>query len=212
MPKTWPVARKGKRKRYVAVPSHATTKGITILYVLRDVLKIAATRKEAKKILFNGDVKINNIVRKDDTFPVQVFDVIALEKTKSYYRLVIVNKKFSLQEITAKEADTKIVKISGKKLLKDGKIQMNLEDGVNLITKESFSVGDSVILSLKSQKIEKVLPLKKGAKIEIIGGKHAGKEGELVGFEELVRGKNYEIKLEDGTTVKLPFKTILVIK
>jgi ribosomal protein S4E len=54
------------------------------------------------------------------------------------------------------------------------------------------------------------LPLKEGAKVEIIVGKHAGEKGELVGFEELTRGRTYVIKLEDKT-VSLPYKTILVI-
>jgi ribosomal protein S4E len=73
-----------------------------------------------------------------------------------------------------------------------------------------FSVGDSVVLDTKKNVVSKVLGLKEGAKVEVIGGKHAGEKGELVGFEELVRGQNYEIKLENGT-VRLPYKTILVI-
>jgi len=210
MPKTWPVPRKGKRKRYVAVPSHATGKGISLLFLLRDVLKIAKTRKEAKHMTLNGMVKVNNKVRYDENFPVQVFDVLNLELAKKNYRLEIVNKKFSLTEVSDKEARSKIVKIIGKKILAKGKVQMNLDDGQNLITKNKFSVGDSALLDTKKDVVSKILPLKKGAKIEIIAGRHAGEKGELVGFEELVRGRNYEIKLKDKT-VKLPYKTILVI-
>ena len=211
MPKTWPIARKGKKKRFVAVPSHSGKKGITILYLLRDILKIAQTRKEAQKILHNGDVKINNKKRKADAFPVQVFDTVSLEKAGKHYRLEIINKKFQLKEISKKESEEKIVKILGKKIIANKKIQMNLEDGSNLMMKEKFNVGDSIILNTKTGKVTKVLPMKKGAKIEIVLGKHAGKKGELVGFEELVRGKDFIIKLEDGVEVSLPYKTILVI-
>jgi len=210
MPKAWPVPRKGGKKRFVAVPSHATSKGISLLFLLRDVLKIAKTRKEAKHMTFNGMVKINNTVRKDENFPVQVFDTVNLEKAKLNYRLEIVNKKYSLVEISAKEAETKIVKIVGKKTIGEDKIQMNLDDGQNVLTKEKFSVGDSVVLNTKENKIVKVLPLKEGAKIEVILGKHAGEKGELVGFDELTRGRTYQIKLEDKT-VSLPYKTILVM-
>jgi len=186
MPKSWPVPRKGGKNRFVAVPSHATSKGISLLFLLRDVLKLVKTRKEARHMTFNGMVKVNNKVRKDENFPVQVFDVVNLsprddpagpDKVILNYKLEIVNKKFSLVEISAKEAD---------------------------------SVGDSVVLNTKETKIVKVLPLKEGAKIEIILGKHAGEKGELVGFEELTRGRNYQIKLEDKN-VSLPYKTILVI-
>jgi len=210
MPKAWPVPRKGGKKRFIAVPSHATSKGISLLFLLRDVLKLVKTRKEARYMTFNGMVKINNTVRKDENFPVQVFDTVNLERAKLNYRLEIVNKKYNLVEISVKEAENKIVKIVGKKTIGKDKIQMNLGDGQNVLTKEKFSVGDSVVLNTKETKIVKVLPLKEGAKIEVILGKHAGEKGELVGFEELVRGRNYQIKLEDKT-VSLPYKTILVI-
>ncbi len=212
MPKTWPVPRKGKKKRYVAVPSHGTNKGISLLFLIRDVLKVAATRKEVRHMTLNGMVKINNRIRADENFPVNVLDVVNLVagKDERYYRLEIVNKKFNLVVIDAKDSGSKIVKIIGKKILSDGKVQMNLRDGQNFLTKDKFSVGDSVLLDTKKDKITKVLSLKKGAKVEIISGKHAGEKGELIGFEELVRGRNYEIKLENST-VRLPYKTILVI-
>ena len=210
MPKSWPVPRKGRGKRFVAVPSHATSKGISLLFLLRDVLKIAKTRKEVRRMTLGGMVKVNNKIRKDEDFPVQVFDVLNLEKAKLNYKLEIVNRKFKLVEVSAKEADSKIVKIVGKRVLGAKSIQMNLDDGQNILTGEKFSVGDSVLLNTKEDKIVKVLPLKVGAKVEIVLGKHAGEKGELVGFEELTRGRNYEIKLEDKT-VRLPYKTILVI-
>lgn len=220
MPKTWPVPRKGKRKRYVAVPSHGTSKGISLLFLIRDVLGLAKTRKEVRIMTLGGMVKINNKVRFDENFPVNVLDVVNLtapgENGKSvaggrYYRLEIVNKKFGLIEIEAKDADSKIVKIIGKKILSGGKVQMNLRDGQNFLSKAKFSVGDSVLLDTKKDKVVKILSLKKGAKVEIILGKHAGERGELIGFEELVRGRNYEIKLESGV-VRLPYKTILVVE
>ena len=195
MPKSWPVPRKGRGKRFVAVPSHATSKGISLLFLLRDVLKIAKTRKEVRRMTLGGMVKVNNKVRKDEDFPVQVFDVLNLDKAKLNYKLEIVNKKFKLVEVSAKEADSKIVKIIGKKVLGAKSIQMNLDDGQNFLTGEKFSVGDSVLLNTKEDKIVKILPLKEGAKVEVVLGKHAGEKGELVGFEELVRGRNYQIKL-----------------
>lgn len=235
MPTSWPVPRKGKRKAFVAVPSHATSRGISLLFLLRDVLKIVKTRKEARYITLNGMARVNNMVRKDENFPMQVFDVLSLsqrddsgepEKGRLNYRLEIVNRKFALKKISDAEAGSKIVKITGKKILKDGKVQMNLDDGQNVLSKVKFSVGDSVVFRTAGSGqqvvgggktastnvgIEKILPLRVGAKVEIIIGKHAGEKGELVGVEELVRGRDYVIKLKDGLEVVLPFKTVLVI-
>ena len=259
MPTSWPVPRKGRGKRFVAVPSHSVSKGISILFLLRDVLGIVRTRKEARYMTLGGMVRVNNQVRKDENFPMLVFDTLTLSPKLEAgvarytpdidgaspkledrnYRLEIKNRKFALVEISANEAVSKIVKIRGKKILRsrirgvgcrgvgvsakervgEQLIQMNLDDGQNVLTKEKFSVGDSAVLSTAGGSeekgagrvsVKKVLPLKVGAKVEIVLGKHAGEKGELVGFEELVRGRDYKIKLEDKT-VSLPYKTILVI-
>jgi small subunit ribosomal protein S4e len=211
MPKSWPISRKGRGKRFIAVPSHSIKKGISLLFLLRDFLKIAKTRKEARFMTLGGLVKINNKIRKNENFPVQVFDTINLEKAKLNYRLEIVNKKFSLKKISEKEALEKVVKISGKSFISGNILQMNLDDGRNMLTKEKFSVGDSVLLNTKESKIVKILPLKEGANIEVILGKHAGEKGKLRGYENLVRGRNFIVKLASGE-VSLPLKTLLVIK
>jgi small subunit ribosomal protein S4e len=211
MPRSWPVPRKGKRQRYIAVPSHSTSKGISLLFLLRDVLKFGQTRKEVKHFVQAGDVKVNGLVRKDENFPMQIFDIMSLDKIKKNYKLEIVNRKFQLKEVPAKEVGKKVVKISGKKLVSKGIVQMNLEDGQNLLAKDKFGVGDSIVLDTIKHKVEKVLAFKAGANVEVISGKHAGEKGKLKGFEELTRGKNAIIKLEKGE-VNLPLKTLLVIE
>jgi len=209
MPKTWPIPRKGSK--YLAVASHAKTKGIPLLFVLRDILKIAKTRKEARYFVLRGDVKVNNKIRKDETFPIQVFDVVSLDKINKNYRLNIINKKFNLEEVSDKDAEKKIVKISGKKILGENRVQMNLNDGQNFLIKDKFNVNDSALINTKENKVEKILTLKKGAKIEIISGKHVGEKGKLKDIESLGKQRMYHIQLKDKD-VKLPLKTILVIE
>ena len=207
-PKMWPIVRKGTT--FVALSNHAQTQGIPLMVLIRDVLKLARTRKETKFMVHNGDVKINNKVRKEESFPVQFFDVIGFEKSKKAYRLVIENRKFKLEEVSGKDKDEKIVKIIGKKVIGKDKVQMNLQDGLNILTKEKFNVGDSVVLNTKEDKIVKILPLKEGAKIEIISGKHAGEKGEIKAIVQLKRTKDYHVKLE-GKEVGVPLKTLIVI-
>jgi len=211
MPNTWPIPRKGRRQRFIANPSHSKNKSITILAILRDLLKIANTRKEVKYIVSNGDVLINNKIRKDEKFPVFAFDTVNLSKLNKYYRLEIVNKKYVLNEIDAKQSEFKTTKIIGKKVLSKKNIQMNLEDGTNLIYNKEFKVGDSVVFNTKENKIEKILSLKPKANVEIIGGKHAGEKGEILSVEKMKRGFEYKIKLENDNEVLLPFKTFLVV-
>ena len=206
--KEWPIPRKGTT--YIALSSHAQKTGMSVLMILRDLLKIAKTRKEARYLTLGGDIKINGKVRKSENFPVQFYDVITLDKIKKSYRLNIVHKKFKLEEVSATEANSKIVKIIGKITLDKKTTQINLEDGTNLIYDKPFNVNDSVILNLKSGGIDKILPLKEGAKVEITSGKHAGEKGTLKEIILLERTKRYQIKLSGGE-VGLPIQTIFVI-
>ena len=209
MSKNWPIPRKGTK--YLVCASHADSKGIPLLFVLREILKIAKTRKEANYMVRNKEIKINNKARTTETFPIQLFDVIQIEKMKKNFRLEILNKKFVLKEISEKETDTKIVKIIGKKVISATKIQMNLEDGQNFITKEKFSLKDSALINTKENKIEKILELKPGAKVEIVAGKHAGETGKITQIKELAREKVYHVQLKEKE-VGLPIKTLVVIE
>ncbi|MDO8517204.1 MAG: S4 domain-containing protein [Nanoarchaeota archaeon] len=208
MPIVWPIRRKGTK--YIAVASHSRTKSIPVLFILRDMLGLVQTRKEAKYFVLNGNVKINNKIRKDEKFPVLFFDTLSFEKTKKNYRLEIVNKKYKLKEISDAEANKKIVKIIGKKIIDKNKIQMNLEDGQNFFMKEKFALGDSVIVDTKQNKVEKILELKIGAKLLIIGGKHLGESGKLKEIIPFEREKKYKIQLKDKEVI-LPGKTFLVV-
>jgi small subunit ribosomal protein S4e len=208
MPKEWPIVRKGTK--YVAVTSHDGENSIPILFVLRDILKLAQTKKEAQFILRSGDVKIDNKVRKEEHFPVQAFSTISLEKTGKNYRLLIENGKFDLREITAKEAERKIVKIIGKRM-KNKDIQMNLEDGQNFLIKEKFALGDSAVVNTKERKVEKILALKEGAGVKIISGRYSGEKGKIKEIRLVGKNKAYVIKLKDKE-VSIPLETFFVIE
>jgi len=208
MPKTWPIARKGTK--YLTVASHSKNKGIPLVFVLRDMLGLVKTNKESRYFVMNKNIKVNNKIRTNEKFPLQIFDSICLEKLNKYYVLVIKDKKLSLKEVSEKEAEKKTVKVIGKKVIGKDKIQVNLGDGQNFLTKEKMNVGDSVVVNNKSNKIEKVLPLKIGAEVEVIGGKHLGQRGKITEMQQLDRGKMFILKL-NKQEVKLPQDLLLVV-
>jgi len=180
IPKTWPLPRKGKK--YIVRPSHGLKNSIPLLIVLRDILRLVKTRKEAKKLLSLGKIRINGKMIRDERFPLTLFDNLSL-KDKNF-KLIYKNKKFDVIEISGKEAEEKIAKIIGKKILKGNKIQVNLNDGKNYLLNEKVKVGDSAIINLKENKISEVLPFKKGCKIMFIAGKHVGEVGEVEAIDE----------------------------
>lgn len=210
MPKEWPLARKGRK--YIAVSSHDDRKSIPIVFALRDVLKIAKTRREVKQICLEGNVVVNGKVRKDIAFPIQSRDILQLDKIKKNYVLVQKNKKYKFELIEKKDANSKIIRIIGKTVLGKNKFQANLQDGRNFLVKEKFNCGDSVVWDLNKNQISKIIPLEKGARVEIIKGKHLGLKGKIVGEKEEGNKVSIEIKLEDGKNVFLEKIVLLAIE
>lgn len=209
--KIWPVPRKGTK--YLVVPSHNKKQGIPLLVLLRDVLKIAKNRKETKKILNEGKIIVNSRIRRDEKFPLVLFDILEIKSINKFYMLSISkNKKFILQEVNEKEKNLKTSKVANKKILKKKIVQLNLMGGNNVLRDASnakINPNDSIILNMKENKIVKVLPLRKGSKVFVMKGKHAGNYGKIINIENK---KNIEIKLDEEKKVKLNLENIIVVK
>jgi len=183
-PTTWPIPRKGTKQ--LLVPKHNKKNGIPLLVIIRDMLKLGKTRKEVEDIMRAGKIKVNGKIVRDEKFAMLVLDIIdAGEKS---YKLILENKKFRLEETKEKE---KIAKIIGKKVLAKGKIQINLNDGRNFITKEKFRINDSVAVNFEG-KIARKIELKENSKIIVIKGSHIGEEGKIEKLNE--KNKTAEIK------------------
>jgi len=178
VPKSWPIFRKGTK--YIVRPKSDIRKGIPLLVVLRDMLKVIQNRKEAKRIIHMKHILINNKPVIDERKSILLFDTITLIPLKKHYRLELSEKgKFEIEEIKENEADHKIAKITNKKILKGKKTQLNLSDGRNFLSDIKCDVNDSVLINFKEKKIEKCIHLKEKVKVVIFAGKHSGKKGTL---------------------------------
>jgi small subunit ribosomal protein S4e len=207
MPKEWPLPRKGKK--YVLQSSHEQRGSIPVSVVLRDILKVCKTKKEVRKVCLKDLVKVNQKVRKDANYPIQLRDILTLENKN--YILLRKGKRLSIEEIEDKKAKTKIVKIVGKRILSNGRIQANMEDGTNILTKEKFNCGDSFVLDLEKNLGMKVISLKEKSKVEVVKGKHGGKIGVVKEINEKNNKKIYLIKFGEGE-VEIPKKNLLAIE
>jgi small subunit ribosomal protein S4e len=188
-PKTWPIGK--KVLTFVTRPNpgaHKDDHQITITVFLRDMVGIVDNVKEVKYVLHNKDCLIDGAVAHDNKRGVGIFDTISLPKLKKYYRVSITNRnKLSYVEIDEKEATQKVCKITGKKVLKGGKVQINTEDGRNfLVEKDTYKVGDSILTELPKQKITSHLPLEKGALVYLIEGTQVGHVATVEAIEETV--------------------------
>jgi len=207
-PKRWPIHRKGTA--FVVTPSFNPQRSVPMLIVLRDMLKVCQTRKEAKRAINEKNILLNNKPARDERDSVLLFDTISIVPAKKYYRLSLSETgKYNLEEIAEKDANQKITKIVDKKILKGKKVQLNLRDGKNFLSDIKCNVGDSAVINFKDKKIEKCLVLKEKAKIIVVEGKHASKKGVI----EKLKPERKMAKLNiEGEEINVLIKQIMVVE
>ena len=206
IPHEWPVKRKGTT--FVVKP--VSRKGIPVLIVLRDVLKVAENRKEVKKAIHRKNILVNNKVLRDEKRGMTLFDTLTIVPSKKHYRLELSDKgKFSLNEIKENESKKKIEKIIEKRILKGKKVQLNLYSGGNILSDISCKTNDSIILELDKKKVEKCLPLKKKSKILVFAGKHSGEKGEI---EELIPERKMAKIKRGKDSVNILIKQLMAVE
>ncbi|MBI5148391.1 30S ribosomal protein S4e [Candidatus Pacearchaeota archaeon] len=211
MPKSWPLPRKKGIGKYITKPKASLERSVTLLVILRDILKIAKIRKEIKKIVHEGEILVNSKKASNERLPVQIFDTIGIPKIKKFYRLNLSKSgRLIVEEINETESHKKICKIVGKNTLKKKKLQLNLNDGRNFFSNEGH-VNDSVVIDLKQNKIIKILHLKEKANVRIINGKMTGTEGIISKIQG--EGKKRIIQIISGKrTIKSTPENMLVIE
>lgn len=207
-PKNWPIYRKGTK--YIVRSLSNLEKSVPILIILRDMLGFVQNRKEAKSVIHKKNILLNNKPVSDEKNAVSLFDVIEIVPMKKNYRLELSEKgKIMVKEIDKKEAQKKVSKISNKTILKGKKVQLNLLDGRNFISDIKCKTGDSVLIDLDKNKIEKHLPLKEKVNAFVFAGKHAGKRGKINQLD--MEKKMAEIDYK-GSKVNVLIKQIIIVE
>jgi len=187
-PKTMQIQRKTHKFITRSSPGpHPIKASIPLNTLMKEMLSLSTTTRETKKILHTNEMLIDGIRRVDVRFPVGLFDTIDFKGINEQYRVLLNTKgKLELVKIKQEETGTKPCKIINKTMVK-GKVQLNLYDGKNVtVDKDSYKVGDSLLLSLPDQKISKHLKLDKKASILLVGGKHTGETGVV---EDIIKNK-----------------------
>lgn len=211
VPKIWPTERKGTK--YVVRANSHLREGIPLLVVVRDMLKLAQNRKEVRKAIHSRQVLLNGRKIKDEKNAVLPFDLVSIlsrdGKVARRHRLEFSeNGKFVMVDFPD-EADRKVAKVTNKKILKGGKMQINLGDGRNVISDLKCSVNDSVVLDLKDNKIEKCLPLKEGSPVVIREGKYLGSKGTV----KKINPENKIVVIDSGgREINVLIKQMMVVE
>ena len=217
-PRFWPIHR--KEDPWVVKPStgpHSLQNCLSLTLILRDMLGVAETRKEAQTILHQGKVLVDGKVLHKDDFPVGLMDVISTPDANKYYRILPSHKGLSLSPISKEETSSKLCRIDDKMTVTNG-IQLNLHDGSNLLIKvadpknpkeDIYNTFDVLKLSVPAKEIAGRIQLKEGNFVVITGGKNIGVTGKIVEIEktEAKKRRNALVVVEDEQSKR--FQTIL---
>ena len=209
-PAFWPIHRKEYLWTVKPNPGpHPIAQSIPLVLLLRDVLRVAQTRGEAKAILSSQKVMVDGQVQQEGLFPTGLMDIIAIPEMEKTYRVLPSEKGLALHVVGKDEAGFKICRIENKTVVNGGNVQLNLHDGRNILIKvkdpgkpeeDVFKTLDSVKIGLPTQEILGHLKLSEGAQAIIVGGKNIGKHGKVVALEhrEHQKRKDALVTIEDA--------------
>jgi len=193
--KRLPVPRKGTK--YVARALIDPKNSVPVVIAVRDMLKIARSAKEVKKMIFDKNLKINGKEVHDLRDSIRLLNLFEADKT--YLLTLTQNGKFMLEETKEK---TRPCKVLNRTSLTKGQIQLNLHDGSNVISKDKISTNDTVYMG-HAGKISRHVAFDKGKTCLVISGKYSGKKGKIISIDDgTIKIKFDEADLETNLTKK----------
>lgn len=205
-PTSWPVSRKTSVWITKQTPgAHPIERSVPLLIIVRDLAKYCDTAREARRIIGERKIMVDGKVATNYKMPVGIMDVISVPENKDHFRLLLDRLgHFRLMRITPEEAKWKLVRIENKTSIREGKIQLNLHDGRNIILdKNARKTGDTLKISLPDQKILGAHEFKEGSTAYLTGGTHIG---QLATVQEMTVTRSSApniVKFKDGfSTVK----------
>lgn len=185
-PKAWMLDKLGGV--YAPRPStgpHKLRESLPLVIFLRNRLKYALTNCEVKKIVMQRLIKVDGKVRTDPNYPAGFMDVVTIEKTGEYFRLIYdVKGRFTIHRITAEEAKYKLCKVK--------RVQIGPKKIPFLVTHDGrtirypdpvIKVNDTVQLDIATSKIMDSIKFDSGNLCMITGGRNLGRVGTVVNRE-----------------------------
>jgi len=165
---------------------HKIRECLPLIILLRNRLKYALTKREVTFICMQRVIKVDGKIRTDTNYPAGFQDVITINKTNEFFRLLYDTKgRFMLHRITPEEAKYKLLKIKRVYLGKKGIPQVTTHDGRTIRYPDPLiKTNDTVKFNLETGKIEEYLKFDAGARVMVTGGKNLGRIGVIESREK----------------------------
>jgi len=178
---------------YASRPSpgpHKLRECLPLTIFLRNRLKYALTGREVTAITAQRLIKIDGKVRTDDTYPIGYQDVVGIEKSGEYFRLLYdVKGRFTIHRITPEEATYKLCKVKKMATGARGVPYIVTHDGRTIRYPDpSIKVNDTIKFDIDQGKITGFAKFDTGNSVMVTGGRNMGRVGVITHRERHVGG------------------------
>lgn len=212
-PTFWTIKRKESQFVVRVKPGpHRKQRSYPLGMIIRDVLKLTETMHEAERVLVEGKVKVDGIIRRDSNFGVGLMDLLELS-TGQVYRMVPKDSMLlAAIPVESSESTLKLVRVTSKGTITKKRLQYGFHDGKTLITDQKLRVGDTCLIELQKVQIKSHLPFEKGATALVVTGENAGRIGKIGDIQDGIFSlpKRALVSFEDRS-VELPVEMVMVV-
>jgi small subunit ribosomal protein S4e len=213
-PKSWDIHRKADRFAIKPSPGpYSIENSYSLGVAMRDLLALVKNRREADNVLYNSQIFVDGVARRDSNFPVGLFNVIEVPKEGLAFRLIPSPDGLAARKVSKEQAGLKLCRIRTKSKIAGGRIQYGFHDGRSLISDSlALSPGDSVVMKVPEQTVVSSVKLTKGSLGLILSGERAGEVGKISDVKKgtTSREKMISISLPGGDT-ELPARLVFPV-
>lgn len=165
---------------------HKLRECLPLIILLRNRLKYALTGKEVKYILMQRLIKVDGKARTDAKYPAGFQDVISIEKTDEYFRLLYdVRGRFAVHRVSNEEAKFKLARVKKLEMGAGGIPYVVTHDGRTIRYPDPLiKAFDTIKLDLETGKIIDFVKFDSGNLAMISGGKNTGRVGIIISREK----------------------------
>jgi len=164
---------------------HRLRESLPMMLILRNKLKYALTGSEVTKIVMQRLIKVDGRVRTDIKYPAGFMDVLAIEKTNDYFRILYdVKGRFILHKITPEEAKYKLCRVVKIATGPRGIPYLVTHDGRTIRYPDPLiKAHDTIRLDLQTGKVLDFLKFETGNLCFVTGGHNLGRIGVITSRE-----------------------------
>ena len=212
-PISYPVARKPYKFTFhgeAGAHGIKDANSIPLGIILREILGFAKTKRDLKFILNKRQVFVDNRPIISPRWMVGPNDVLSIPSIDVYYRMTPWpgRRHVKLLPIDKKDSSWKLCVITNKHTLTGGDLQLNLDDGRNILIKKDdkdfskYNTKGTLKLEIPSQKVLAYYPFELNSPVLIVRGTNTGLSGKLSYIEKRI-GKNRSIAIVEAGDDKI---------